>query len=277
MDLQGAGPSFAPVVDSPRSVKISPGSRLGPYEISARISAGGMGEVWRARDTRLERSVAIKVLPIELAQDPQQRLPTVPIAMSPDGRELLARTDRKETSGDVDLVSLDGRVEPLVRSESDELPESFSPNGEWIAYHSDESGRSEVYVRRRSGTGRFQISTEGGVHARWVDPGEILYANGSKLMSVRVQTSPSFSVSTPVLLFERNFADFDVARDGQILLVETPESSALAGQMNVVVNWFGEIRRKLQQPLAEWKLISAVVRGNDRKAVQAVPAAFFLE
>ena len=53
---------------------ISAGSRLGPYEIVAPLGAGGMGEVWRARDTRLDRSVAIKLLPAEYAQNAQLRL-----------------------------------------------------------------------------------------------------------------------------------------------------------------------------------------------------------
>src|SRR5512136_2819949 len=52
---------------------LSPGTRLGPYEITAPIGAGGMGEVYKARDTRLERTVAIKVLPAGLAADPEQR------------------------------------------------------------------------------------------------------------------------------------------------------------------------------------------------------------
>lgn len=54
--------------------RLSPGVRLGPYEVVSRIGAGGMGEVWKARDTRLDRSVAIKVLPAELAQHAQLRL-----------------------------------------------------------------------------------------------------------------------------------------------------------------------------------------------------------
>jgi serine/threonine protein kinase len=53
---------------------IAPGTRLGPYEIVSRIGAGGMGEVWKAIDTRLDRNVAIKVLPMELAQNAQFRL-----------------------------------------------------------------------------------------------------------------------------------------------------------------------------------------------------------
>src|SRR5438270_7639590 len=53
---------------------IAPGVRLGPYEIVSPLGAGGMGEVWRARDTRLDRSVAVKTLPAQLANDPQLRL-----------------------------------------------------------------------------------------------------------------------------------------------------------------------------------------------------------
>jgi serine/threonine protein kinase len=55
-------------------MQLNPGSRLGPYEIISRLGAGGMGEVWRARDTRLDRSVAIKVLPAELAHNAQLRI-----------------------------------------------------------------------------------------------------------------------------------------------------------------------------------------------------------
>src|SRR5688500_18682708 len=53
---------------------VSAGTRLGPYEVVSRVGAGGMGEVWKARDTRLDRSVAIKILPAELAHDPQFKL-----------------------------------------------------------------------------------------------------------------------------------------------------------------------------------------------------------
>lgn len=52
---------------------LTPGSRLGPYEVSASIGVGGMGKVFRARDTALNREVAIKVLPVAVAQDPERR------------------------------------------------------------------------------------------------------------------------------------------------------------------------------------------------------------
>jgi len=184
------------------------------------------------------------------ASDPERQITRntdgsiIPETVSPDGREILAQSVRKETGNDIDIVTLDGRVQPFIRSENHEHPDAFSPDGKWIVYHSDESGRPEVYVRPRSGAGRIQISTEGGIEARWVVSNEIIYSTGSKLFSVSVQTSPSLSVSKPVLLFERDFAAFDVASDGRILLVETLESSASAGRLNVVVNWFEEIGKE---------------------------------
>jgi hypothetical protein len=63
-------------------------------------------------------------------------------------------------------------------------------------------------------------------------------------MSVPVKTTPAFSVGTPRLLLEKNASDFDLTRDGRILLVEAPDSSVLPGRLNVVVNWFEEIRRR---------------------------------
>jgi serine/threonine protein kinase len=57
------------LVYSAPSIPIAPGSRLGPYEITAPLGAGGMGEVWRGRDTRLDRDVAIKILPASLAHN----------------------------------------------------------------------------------------------------------------------------------------------------------------------------------------------------------------
>ena len=67
----GASPDPAPSRGA--AVTLSPGTRLGPYDIQAAVGVGGMGEVYKAKDTRLERSVAIKVLPAHLSADPERR------------------------------------------------------------------------------------------------------------------------------------------------------------------------------------------------------------
>src|SRR5207253_4235302 len=61
------------VAHSPHPMTLAAGTRLGPYEISSPLGAGGMGEVYRARDTRLDRTVAVKVLPAQLASNPERR------------------------------------------------------------------------------------------------------------------------------------------------------------------------------------------------------------
>ena len=112
------------------------------------------------------------------------------------------------------------------------------------AYWSDESGRNEVYVRPRSGSGRWQISNHGGTEPRWVADDEIAYLNGTKIMTVPVKTSPVFTAGTPRLLLDANASDFDLARDGRVLMVEALDPAAAQGRLNVVVNWFEEIQRK---------------------------------
>src|SRR5213596_1114873 len=64
-----------PIGDRPiiRSLSLQPGTRLGPYEIQSPLGAGGMGEVYRARDTRLDRTVAVKILPVHLSDNPEAK------------------------------------------------------------------------------------------------------------------------------------------------------------------------------------------------------------
>jgi hypothetical protein len=73
---------------------------------------------------------------------------------------------------------------------------------------------------------------------------EIAYLNGTKIMTVPVRTSPSFTAGTPRLLLAANASDFDLARDGRVLIVEAPDPALAPGRLNVVLNWFEEIRRK---------------------------------
>jgi eukaryotic-like serine/threonine-protein kinase len=167
-----------------------------------------------------------------------------PSAVSPDGTEVLVHADRKDTGTDVEVLDQSGAARPLVRSDADDDGGTYSPDGRWVAYWSDESGRNEVYVRPRGGGGRWQISNGGGTQPRWVLDDEIAYLSGTKIMTVPVTTSPAFTAGAPRLLLDANASAFDLSRDGRVLIVEALDAAAAPGRLNVVVNWFEEIRRK---------------------------------
>ena len=99
----------------------------------------------------------------------------------------------------------------------------FSPDGRWPAYISNESRRTEVYVRPYLGPGgKWQISTEGGTQPVWSRDGrELFYRNGKKMMVVDISTRTAFSTGKPKMLFEMEtpapygaYSDYDVSPDG---------------------------------------------------------------
>jgi hypothetical protein len=116
--------------------------------------------------------------------------------------------------------------------DADETSGTYSPDGRWIAYSSDESGRMEVYVRPRGGaSGRWQISNQGGTQPRWALDDEIAYLEGTKIMTVAVKTSPGFTAGAPGVLLDASASDFDLTRDGRVLVVEAPDASAAPGTL----------------------------------------------
>ena len=132
----------------------------------------------------------------------------------------------------------------------------FSPDGRFVAYCSDESGRFEVYVRPfPEGAGKWQVSTNGGRQPRWSRDGkELFYAEGSILMAAPVKAAPSFSVSTPARLFEdarlRGLLNpnYDVSKDGQRFLLEeiVGDEADSPRSIHVIQNWYAEFRDREQ-------------------------------
>ena len=135
----------------------------------------------------------------------------------------------------------------------------LSPDGHWISYVSDESGRLEVYVRPFPGPGgKWQVSTDGGSEVTWSPKGnELFYRTGNqreKMMVVEIRTQSTFSAGKPRLLFEGSYvagagggAQYSVSPDGQrFLMTKAPEQqqSALT-QINVVLNWFEDLKKKV--------------------------------
>jgi serine/threonine protein kinase/Tol biopolymer transport system component len=180
-----------------------------------------------------------------------------PGSWSPDGK-FLAFTEEahSQTGDDIWLVPLQGdrRPQPLLQTPFDEWQPRFSPDGQWIAYTSNESGSAEVYVQPFPSLGaKWKVSTEGGNEPLWAPSGRaIFYRNGDKMMAVSLETRPAFAVSRSRLLFEAPYArissdipNYDVAPDGQrLLMVMENQQKATVTQLNVVLNWFEELKQR---------------------------------
>ena len=135
-------------------------------------------------------------------------------------------------------------MQPFKHTNAIERQGSLSPDGHWVAYASDESGRSEVYVEPVPGPGgRRQISSDGGEEPRWVRNGrEIVYRSGTKMMSAAVHLQPLLSVQKAVELFDHKFergaavAGYDVSPDGQSFVMTRAEGENPT-EIRVVINW----------------------------------------
>jgi len=141
------------------------------------------------------------------------------------------------------------KAQPFLRTPFNETVPQFSPDGRSLAYVSDESGGYEVYVQPYPGPGgKWRVSSGGGGFPLWNPNGrELFYRSGSKMMAVDVTTSMSFSVGTRKMLFEgQGLAGWDVSPDGQrFLMVKPVEQQQAATQINVVLNWFEELKRRV--------------------------------
>jgi eukaryotic-like serine/threonine-protein kinase len=184
----------------------------------------------------------------ELASD------NVPGSFSPDGQVLTFM----ELNPGFEIFTLplpDGKPQPFIRSPSNGTAPRFSPDGRFIAYVSAESGGDQIYVRPYPGPGgKWQISTEGGTEPVWNPKGrELFYRHGNKMMAVDVTTQGTFSAGNPKMLFEgpyvptpRSFQDYDVSPDGQrFLMLKAGGQAQVSAQINVVLNWFEELKQKV--------------------------------
>jgi WD40 repeat protein len=182
--------------------------------------------------------------------------PISPTSVSPDGKLLLATKRERGNNplaGGVWVVPLESSgATPRAFLQSDKFDygsASFSPDGHWVAYNSNDSGKNEVYVVPfPEPGGKTQVSFEGGTAPRWNRNGrELFYLNGSKLMAVDVFTSPTFHTGTTQMLFELQYAPaaFDASPDGKRFLITKPgEAPQQSNEVHVVVNWFEELRQR---------------------------------
>jgi Tol biopolymer transport system component len=174
-----------------------------------------------------------------------------------DGQSILySETTRDSTGPDIGVVRLNERERTpklLVSDTLDQGLSKFSPDGSWIAYESSESGRREIYVRPYAeGSGKWQISTDGGRYVRWARHGrELFYVkdDGSLMVADVFVQEGAFRSGTPRLLFKANPVlsnhssdtqldiPYDVTRDGQrFLFTERLTSAGRQTSLTIVLN-----------------------------------------
>jgi Tol biopolymer transport system component len=171
-----------------------------------------------------------------------------PGSLTADGKTLVFMRSSAATTFDIFVAPFEdmAKATAFVHSAAYEGGARLSPDGRWLVYVSNESGRNEIYVRPFSGPARRrQVSTDGGTQPTWnANSKEIFYRIGDRMMSVRVHaTADDLTLSPPETLFERTYAygagitipNYDVSADGQRFLMVKDELTA--GRLRMIVNW----------------------------------------
>ena len=180
-----------------------------------------------------------------------------PVSFSPDGSALAFERSADYVDYDIAILPLDGDRTPRSFEASPEFREMspmFSPDGNWLAYVSDETGQNEVYVKPYPGPGsRWLVSTSGGTEPVWSPTGEeLFYRAGWAMIAVPVRLEPEFAAGKPQRLFTKAYSSevvsahptYDVSADGQRLLMVTPSSdTSFPTKLQVVINWFERLER----------------------------------
>jgi eukaryotic-like serine/threonine-protein kinase len=179
-----------------------------------------------------------------------------PLSWSRDGRYLafMRRQVRGTTRADIWILPLfgDRKAFPILQSPFEESMAAFSPDGRWLAYESNESGKIEVYVTPFPGAGgKWQVSAAGGSAPRWRGDGLELYylAADNKLMAVGISPKgPTLEIGAVRSLFQARpvvgpGGGYDAAWDGKRFLIDTETEQAAGEPITLVVNWTADLRR----------------------------------
>jgi Tol biopolymer transport system component len=205
--------------------------------------------------------------PVDLSTPPEQLTESefrqFPVSWTSDGKTLIFV--QTETSGSHDIWELsldeDHQPRPLVQTRANEWDATISPDGNWLAYTSDESGREEVYLRPYPGPGGItQVSVDGGSDPAWSRSGEELFYVNSldesetiAMCVIEITFGPPLKASKPRTLFKGPFIDtmisrrYDVTSDGELFVASLFEDvpSPKMSEMHVVLNWSEELKKKV--------------------------------
>jgi serine/threonine-protein kinase len=186
--------------------------------------------------------------------------------VTPDNRWLILRQGSLgAVAGGRNITGLrlgtDKAPVPVLATEFDEMAVALSPNGQWLAYQSDEPGRTEIFVRPFPDVdaGKHQVSSGGGVAPVWSRDGKELFYLGSdkNMMTARMIPGAAIRFAEPVVMFRvpdallgveaLYYPPWDVARDGRFLMARlVGEDSGQSGAMVVVENWIEELKVKVK-------------------------------
>jgi Tol biopolymer transport system component len=227
------GPANAFAVWSPDGSRIIYGSRRkGSFDLYQKDSSGAGSDEMLAEDN----------------------LDKYPMSWSPDGKSVLYESLGSSRSSELFVLPLTGdrKPLPLLRTQFGETDGRISPDGRWVVYRSNESGRNEIYVAPFPGPGgKWQISTAGGYAPRWRHDGsEIFYLTpDNKLMVASVSgKSAGFEVGAIKLLFATRIVfaggyQYDATADGQRFLIDTSPEQATSAPITVVLNWTAGLKK----------------------------------
>ena len=224
------------------------------------VRGGGLGGVyWKSADGIGEDEL--------LASKPDRLID--PWSFSRDGKILAVMELSLAPLGvDIGMLSMEGKreIKELLQEKYMEAEPQISPDGRYVAYQSDESGKGEIYVRSFPDVtkGKWQVSSGGGDSPLWSPDGrELFYRSGDATMAVEVETEPTFKRGNPKILFRGTYfsttfqkiasTPWDIHPNGKKFLMIKPAASTGAAptaaspqpKINIVVNWFEELKARV--------------------------------
>jgi Tol biopolymer transport system component len=234
-------------------------TRAGVTSLTSKDSVGATDPVWTRDGKRIFFQTFTGMRWIDTDGSgrskliPDTSMADLPTSVSPDGETLLFIRQTTDRQADIYALSLQGEPNPhvIISTPGYDGAATFSPEGQWLAYASDESGQMQVYLHSYRGSQKIPISSDGGTQPVWSRNGkELFYRVGNKVMAVDVILGPNPTPSRPHPLFEQRYAfntttisNYDVSSDGQRFLMVKDESES--GRLSLVLNWFEELKARV--------------------------------
>jgi serine/threonine-protein kinase len=171
-----------------------------------------------------------------------------PMTITSDGGTLAGRAI---TANSFDVVSFrltdPTAIAAVVSSNANETSPAFSPDGRYLAYQSDESGRPEIFVQSYPSGSRWQITSNGGTEPRWTSGGrELVYRSGGTIFGVPINLQPFSAGPSQTLFNVPSLLGFDVTADGKRFVIVQNPASRDTVDFVLITGWFEELKAKMR-------------------------------